>query len=75
MHYQGARFIDADLEHIRFGDCRCNGCRRCHDDGMHCEASPGGIPSEILPDRATHYTPYPGDSGIRFEPRPAASGA
>ena len=34
-----------------------------------CIAFPDGIPEEILLGEHDHKTPYPGDNGIRFEPK------
>ena len=36
---------------------------------LTCEAYPDGIPFEILSGDFDHTKPYPGDHGIRFEPR------
>ncbi len=35
---------------------------------MHCSAFPEEIPVAILKNLHNHCEPYPGDSGIRFEP-------
>lgn len=35
-----------------------------------CDAFPGGIPNEIAFGYNHHVEPWPGDGGIRFEPRP-----
>jgi len=34
-----------------------------------CKAYPNGIPPEILAWTLTHCKPYPGDHGMRFEPK------
>ena len=36
-----------------------------------CAAYPQGIPEAILANQHDHHHPYPGDKGIRFEPKPA----
>lgn len=38
-----------------------------------CRAFPGLIPSAIVENRFDHRKPYPGDDGIRFEPKPDVS--
>ena len=45
----------------------CNECKHNHRD-FTCDAFPNGIPKEIVL-RREHDTPYPGDNGIRFEPK------
>ncbi len=55
-------------------------CLRCtHLDldafvqGKHrCAAFPDGIPMPIWMGENNHQKPYPGDQGIRFEPRDVA---
>jgi len=69
MEDQAARFVDTDLGHMSLNDCVYNQCRHCHDDGTHCEAFPGRIPDDILSGEMLHEHPYPGDDGVRFEPR------
>jgi hypothetical protein len=58
----------------------CLRCRYVHPrpgpDPLCCDAFPDGdgIPREILLSEVDHRKPYPGDRGIRFEPRePAAT--
>lgn len=45
----------------------CNECKHNHRD-FTCDAFPKGIPRDIVR-RKEHDTPYPGDNGIRFEPK------
>ncbi len=63
-HYQ-----DSNLRGISMGACQCNQCRHVSDNGMTCAAFPQGIPIPILSGKVQHTKPYPGDHGIRFEPR------
>lgn len=37
-----------------------------------CAAFPDGIPDEILREEVDHRNPYPGDSGIQYEPKEPA---
>ena len=46
----------------------CNRCRHCRGYGK-CAAFPDRIPDAILNGEHDHREPYPGDNGIRFEPR------
>lgn len=52
----------------------CYECKHFHEDsGMPytCDAFPDGdgIPDEILVKGNPHTEPFPGDNGIRFEPK------
>jgi hypothetical protein len=61
--------------------CLCSGydlahspnpiCWKCghYRDDVTCVAFPRGIPAEILDSESDHHQPYPGDHGIRFEPK------
>jgi hypothetical protein len=40
-----------------------------NDIPPHCDAFPDGIPDDIIWEGADHRRPYPGDHGIRFEPK------
>lgn len=46
-------------------------CARCANYTAHgkCTAFPPGIPMAILTGEHDHRAPYPGDNGIRFEPK------
>ncbi|MCP5510235.1 MAG: hypothetical protein H7A24_00005 [Leptospiraceae bacterium] len=60
---------------------KCAGCKFivinavdgfAYNDGKvtkKCDAYPNGIPFEIWTNKVDHSKPYPGDNGIRFEPR------
>ena len=49
----------------------CVSCRHCHlPQSATCTAYPDGIPDGILQQGFDHSRPYPGDNGIRFEPKP-----
>jgi hypothetical protein len=53
---------DEDLEFWLCGSC-------LHWNKNHtCAAFPEGIPDEILNMETKHDKPYPGDSGIQYEP-------
>lgn len=39
-------------------------------NGDCCDAFPFGIPEDILKNYVCHKTPFPGDHGICFEPKP-----
>ncbi len=53
---------------------QCFLCKHYHAP----ETSPPGctafklIPLEILSNKTDHHKPYPGDRGIRFEPKPTS---
>jgi len=52
----------------------CLQCRHLGKSGpMSCAAFPNGIPNPILLMDHDHREPYPGDHGIRYEPRDAAA--
>ena len=63
------RFAAEDMSSISLGDARCNKCRHVFIDGLTCGAFPQGIPNQILGGHSQHRKPFPGDHGIRFEPR------
>ena len=48
----------------------CHGCAYFRDakQGM-CDAFPDQIPNEIWSGKVGHDKPFPGDRGIRFQPR------
>lgn len=52
---------------------QCHSCRHANTvDGRFvgdCAAFPEGIPAQIMRGEADHREPYPGDHGIRWEPR------
>jgi len=50
----------------------CSSCRhwnRADFSGYKCAAFPDGIPEAILISEHDHREPYPGDNGIRYDPR------
>jgi hypothetical protein len=47
----------------------CWDCRHRARKDAKCTAFPDGIPWEILDSVADHRHPFPGDQGIRFEPK------
>ena len=57
---------------------QCAGCSHLHASRSEktCDAFPQGIPKIILwGGEFDHRLPYPGDNGIRFEPRSVAAAA
>ena len=48
-------------------DIMCNHCKH-YRLFAKCDAFPERIPRELI-HRREHDTPYPGDNGIRFEPK------
>ncbi len=50
---------------------QCLACIHLSEGGpLTCAAYPKGIPTAILDGRHDHREPWPGDKGIRFQPRP-----
>lgn len=54
---------------------QCLGCRHLRPTAptgpaaLKCAAFPEGVPREILLAQHDHRKPFPGDHGIRFEPK------
>lgn len=56
-------------------EVQCANCKhfyRQRFDGNFCDAFPDGdgIPEQIVSGEHDHREPFPGDHGIRFDPRP-----
>lgn len=47
----------------------CIDCKHLFPDKSGCDAFPEGIPEELRTGERSHRFPYPGDRGIRYEPR------
>jgi hypothetical protein len=60
-----------DSDRYYFGSSPiCRECRhRIGHDYLACSAFPDRIPREIWNGERDHTTPYPGDHGVRFEPK------
>ena len=63
------RFGDKDLGGLSLDGAKCNRCHHVSTTGMTCKAFRRAIPVEILTGEFDHRKEYPGDRGIRFEPR------
>lgn len=63
MAYESRRWYDDPGAE----DVMCNHCKH-YRLYAKCDAFPEGIPNELLK-KEEHDTPYPGDNGIRFEPK------
>lgn len=63
MAYESKRWYDVPSAKL----IMCSLCVH-RKSGLACDAFPEGIPKEILL-RGEHDTPFPGDKGIRFEPK------
>ncbi len=48
---------------------KCHLCKHDIRGEVGCKAFPDGIPFPILRGEHDHSKPYPGDNGIRFEPK------
>lgn len=46
----------------------CFGCKHFKGN-MTCDAFPDGIPEDIRLSRHDHRDAYPGDNGVRYEPK------
>lgn len=59
-------------------DPQCNDCKHQHEPdgrrGIFCDAFPDGVPLDIAFNIHDHTGPYPGDMGIRFEPKDEGDG-
>lgn len=63
MAYEDRRWYDdPGVEEVM-----CNSCKH-YRLFAKCDAFPDGIPIELL-GKEEHNTPYPGDHGIRYEPK------
>ncbi len=60
---------DAVLQALKNMDFDCDLCKHINSDAISCKAFPEGIPIMILSNQVAHTKPYPGDKGIRFEPK------
>ncbi len=51
----------------------CNSCRHLQPGFLFttCAAFPAGIPAMFANGEALHDRAFPGDNGIKYEPRPA----
>jgi hypothetical protein len=47
----------------------CMLCKHLNADRKTCAAFPSGIPATLIQESFDHRKAYPGDHGIRFEPR------
>ena len=54
---------------IRFRQCIVCEHSQAYDEPGRCKAFPNGIPKELLTEDILHDKPYPGDGGLRYEPR------
>jgi len=59
--------LENEYANYLFGGIQCMNCKYAKD-GRECEAF-DWIPDEILTGEHDHRNPYPGDKGIRFEPK------
>jgi hypothetical protein len=71
-------WVTPDLPASRLGYSMCSFCQYLGKwnfaaEAQTCSAFPDRIPDEIWNGRNKHVEPYPGDHGIRFEPRPEVS--
>lgn len=68
--YSARRFYDdPGWELIICTNCKYrHRCDESTDYHLTCDAFPEGIPKGLIL-RNEHDTPYPGDHGIRFEPK------
>lgn len=64
MAYESKRWRDDPCAKL----VMCSTCIHRKKEGVSCKAFPSGIPRELML-RGEHDTPYPGDNGIRYEPK------
>jgi len=66
---------DRSVDYPIYGE-QCARCRHWSNEppadyiGSKCKAFPRRIPREILEGKFDHSLPFPGDGGVRFEPKP-----
>ncbi|RJR20560.1 MAG: hypothetical protein C4582_08970 [Desulfobacteraceae bacterium] len=59
--------LEAEFADMLFGEVQCDTCIH-YQEGPKCDAFEK-IPFDILARRHDHRNPYPGDKGIRYEPK------
>jgi hypothetical protein len=63
------RFLCSGRQFAQWRDPICWQCQHFTPPGSRCKAFPGGIPGDILTSKVDHRNAFPGDNGLRFEPK------
>lgn len=64
-------YVDGNQLEETIVHSQCGDCAHFYADGI-CDAFPDAIPVKLVLNQHDHRHPYPGDNGIRWQPRTPA---